>query len=461
MITPLSLSSRAPALIRPAIATLMLVAAGGLVRAGVGASLVPAVVILGAAVLAAAWSPPAGVGAVLLALPSMFDLEPMPRGSFSLLELAILVAASGTAVHLLLRVMREGWQPLREVRLPAEVLVPVAGLVVATVVALLSLADPAHRAESLREVRLVIVEPLIFLGTTLVVCRDRAARAWAAAMFVTAGTVVSGLAIWQVISGTGGVDAGAVTRATVSYPHPNNLAFFLERTLLFTGGALVLRPRSLPLWTLCAVQAMGVAATFSRGAVLGVVAGLALVLLILRMRRALLLLAGATAAVAAAALAVAPDRVGDVGGAGAEPTRFAIWRSSMRMIADHPMLGVGPDQFLYQYWRRYVEPMGWPERYTSHPHNLVLDAWLRLGVPGLAALVTLALGLVRLVRQRLPRLRHDAIALGAVGALFGGAMHGMVDNGFFLPDLAAMTWYFVTCVVTAEARACGTEDGEP
>ncbi|MER3437068.1 MAG: hypothetical protein C4346_05405, partial [Chloroflexota bacterium] len=47
------------------------------------------------------------------------------------------------------------------------------------------------------------------------------------------------------------------------------------------------------------------------------------------------------------------------------------------------------DQFLYQYRPRYIEPAGWAERYTSHPHNLVLDFWLRLGLGGLLTLVAM------------------------------------------------------------------------
>jgi O-antigen ligase len=153
------------------------------------------------------------------------------------------------------------------------------------------------------------------------------------------------------------------------------------------------------------------------------------------------------------AFIVAPDRLIDAGGSGSEPTRFTIWRASLRMAVDHPIFGVGPDQFLYQYWRRYVEPMGWPERYTSHPHNIVLDVWLRLGVAGLAAFVSLAAGLVWWVRRCLDGIRGDIWAMGAIAALIGGLGHGLVDNGFFLPDLATMTWFFVAVLITVHPQA--------
>src|SRR5690606_28194054 len=114
-----------------------------------------------------------------------------------------------------------------------------------------------------------------------------------------------------------------------------------------------------------------------------------------------------------------PDRLIDAGGSGAEPTRLTIWRAGWRMVLDHPIFGVGPDQFLYQYSRRYIEPMGWPERYTSHPHNLLLDVWLRLGVLGLAAMATLVAGLLWWVKRLFVPIRQDVWAMGAIAALVG------------------------------------------
>ena len=42
----------------------------------------------------------------------------------------------------------------------------------------------------------------------------------------------------------------------------------------------------------------------------------------------------------------------------------------------------GLDQFLYKYSIEYVNPQAWLERFISHPHNLVFDYWLRLGIIG-------------------------------------------------------------------------------
>lgn len=430
------------------VGTAVLAALGYLVADGQAANLLIGAAVIAAAVIAAAVSPAAGVASVVLAAPTMFDLYPLPRGSFSLLELAILVLTAGFGLRTLVDIVRGGWASLEEVFRPAHLVVPIGMLLVATFISLLTLADPGHRAESLREVRTVILEPILFLFVARLVLRDRAARDVLGWALVLGGAVIGGYAVAQIALDLGGVQAGSVTRATATYTHPNNLALFLERTLLVTVGVGIVRPRWWPAWLLAAVQFAGLALTFSRGALIALAAGIAVVLLLRRLWVWLLLLLAGGIGAFAAGVVLFPDRFADAGGAGAEPTRFTIWRASWRMIVDHPLFGVGPDQFLYQYSRRYIEPAGWPERYTSHPHNLVLDVWLRLGAIGLASLATLVVGLGWWTKRHVTAIRRDPWAMGALAALVGGAAHGMVDNGFFLPDLAALTWAFAVLLVT-------------
>lgn len=52
------------------------------------------------------------------------------------------------------------------------------------------------------------------------------------------------------------------------------------------------------------------------------------------------------------------------------------------MALDHPLLGVGPDNFLYAYRSGYLLPSAWQEPNLNHPHTLLLDWWTRLGIPG-------------------------------------------------------------------------------
>ena len=55
------------------------------------------------------------------------------------------------------------------------------------------------------------------------------------------------------------------------------------------------------------------------------------------------------------------------------------------MIRDHPLFGVGLDNFLYAYRGRYILDAAWQEPNLNHPHNIILDFATRLGLLGLLA----------------------------------------------------------------------------
>ena len=89
-------SERFPMLISIICSLLMLVI-GLLVWHEVGAELIAGVALVISAVALSAISPAAGLAAVMMALPTMHHLNPMPRGEFTLLELAILTSTAGIA----------------------------------------------------------------------------------------------------------------------------------------------------------------------------------------------------------------------------------------------------------------------------------------------------------------------------------------------------------------------------
>jgi O-antigen ligase len=131
--------------------------------------------------------------------------------------------------------------------------------------------------------------------------------------------------------------------------------------------------------------------------------------------------------------------------------RLQLWRSSWMMFREHPWLGVGLDNFLYQYRSRYILPAAWQEPNLSHPHNILLDYGSRLGLGGLAAGVWLqvafwstALPLRRLTDGSAERAGHvraaardrRALALGLMGSMVNFLAHGLVDASYFVIDLA-------------------------
>jgi putative inorganic carbon (HCO3(-)) transporter len=139
------------------------------------------------------------------------------------------------------------------------------------------------------------------------------------------------------------------------------------------------------------------------------------------------------------------------------------------MLRDHPLFGVGPDNFLYYYSNDsacapghiahyyYVQAGINFERCISHPHNMFLDFWLSTGVLGLLAwlwllaLVTV-LGLQALRRAQ-PVWRGPLLA--ALMGVLALVVHGEVDNSYFLPDLSAIFWLCAGVVALWRREAPG------
>ncbi len=411
----------------------------------IGVPLPVALLAIACAGVAAVIAPAAATAAALASVPLVLQPVSVGESRFSLLELAIVLGTIGLAAQVALEVVRSRsltvvsrlLRPLPTLALPIV-------LIAAATLSLFTVADPRHIGESLREYRLVILEPVAIIALARWTLRRGGERLLITA-FVAAAVVAALVGAVQVLTGYGTIEADAARRATGPYSHPNHLALYLERVGLLLGGmALVEAEKRRRLAPVLIAIGAGLASTVSRGGFLAAVAGGATIIWLARSKGAWRWLMVSTVVAVAAFGMLAEQRLLATGSDGSASTRELLWSASIRMIRDHPIFGVGLDQFLYQYRPRYVDPAGWAERYTSHPHNLVLDFWLRLGLAGLVVLAAMigALGWA-LARIRRQAVAAGGVAVGAAAALVGGVVHGLVDNSFFLPDLAVMTWFFV------------------
>lgn len=387
-----------------------------------------------------------------------------PVGRFPPAEVLLVGCAAGTALKLYLRGRLAGWWGTFAA--PACLLV-LAGAVSSVV------ADYPRLA--LRELRMLVIEPVLFYFIARTALRGPRDALGLAAVFLGGATAASLLALGQTISGTGLVSAEGVARATGLYPSPNNLALLLDRAvplalclaLYPVAGARVvgfrLSRRAMRLAAAGGLATAGAAlvATFSRGAWLAsaVAAGVAalpwLAALPRRSKRRLVIAAGVLAApvlLATAGLLWRFERFRSLlNPQGTGILRFHVWQASLDMARDFPLWGVGLDQFLYHY-PGYMRPEAWREPNLSHPHNLILDFWLRLGLLGLIGLGWIV---VRVVRRAWRAWTANGMSLssgdgdatvraalvpGAVAALVAAALHGLLDNSYFVVDLAYSFW---------------------
>lgn len=346
------------------------------------------------------------------------------------------------------------WGRLRQTGAPMPLRLPVLRGVDWLVVAYIALGCAAvtwsaYKGFAITELRTLFIEPVLFYLVFRTARPTERELRWLVLTLLAAGTVVSGISVLQYIRGDAIITAEDASRRLAGiYGSPNNLALFLGRCLPFAFAAiLVARDRRTRVFAVAVSLPMLVACVLTQsvgGLFIGLPAAIVAVLLLAYGRRAVpVLLVVAVALVAAFAVAASQSdrfaRALDFT-QGTNFYRVRVMQSAIQVIADRPITGLGLDQFLYAFRDTYIYPDAWPEPNLSHPHNVLLDFWVRLGLGGallvvafIAAGTRLSLRAVRATRD-IPFWRW--VALGLAGALVDTLAHGLLDNSVFVVDLA-------------------------
>lgn len=252
------------------------------------------------------------------------------------------------------------------------------------------------------------------------------------------------------------------------YGSPNNVALFLGRMIPILVAFMLLGSGRRRLAYSLALLPIGLAMilSFSKGALfLGLPASLLIILILWRRSRPgrlwpwLLgfILAGLIAFLIGLQIPQLAGRLNPQGATGF--FRMNLWQSSLNMFLDHPVIGVGLDNFLYEYRGRYILDAAWQEPNLSHPHNIVLDFASRLGLAGLLAGAWLFWSYLRLALGLPGRVNYPwrPIAVGIIGALVYTVAHGLVDHSFFLVDLAFSFFFMLGLAVWLDENQVAAE----
>jgi O-antigen ligase len=303
-----------------------------------------------------------------------------------------------------------------------------------------------------REFRMVVLDPALFYALVRFSNLTPGQVRRVVYALLASGVAVCAIGLWRFATGDV-IEADGVPRIYAVWGSPNNVALYLGR-LLPIALALALASREKRwLWAvLTSLFALVILLSFSRGGLfLGAPASALFVVIVLLSearvrRRTALAVVGSVAVLALVALALLIDTERGQSlfqpGTGTGFFRLAVWTSAVNMIRDHALFGVGLDNFLYEY-PRYILPEAWREPNLSHPHNLALDFWVRLGVGGV---ILAAAMLVLFFRRawavfRAPPSAHaspftHALALGLMGSMVNFIAHGLIDAAYFVVDLA-------------------------
>jgi O-antigen ligase len=405
-------------------------------------------------------------------VPLSFPVGDLPVPGLPMQVVQVVTVAAVTVVAL--RWLRRG-RPVA----PASPVLLGAGL--AVLVALLATVTATDPATALR----IDVGHLLGLGLAVAVtvaCRDLRSLGLVALATCAAGGIVGATGLGSA-SELRAEYGGALVenRADGVFGQPNELGGFAA-AMLVLSLALLLAGRDrhpaarLVVALATAGSAAALALSLSRGAWIGAVLGIGVLLVLLPVpgRRRLLVtlaavvLAGATAPLVAPdqpAVSVVADRMGALATGERNPydERPEIWREAVRQLDGSPALGVGPGG----YPERAAERPTLREAAPLHAHSLVLTVGAELGLLGLAGLLgVVAAGVATVLRsRRTAGRRHgdgagEEILAGAAAALTALLGQGLVDYPLGNPVLGTLLWLLVGMLAAAATRVAAAASGQ-
>lgn len=379
----------------------------------------------------ALWRPVVGLGLVAAALPVYlirFTVFGIPT---TLLELAIYALVLGTAIHLAvqgqLRLrLNQAWERLAPYRWPLLAILLTASLATRFSVDLRASLG-AFKAWYL-DAALVLL---------LVVLWRYSVRPWLAGGLALGSSVLSAFGLWEFATARAALVDG---RLNSVYESANYHALLTVPIIVLLIG-LAIQWRAWRPWfgLAIALNLLALFLTFSYGGYLGLAAGLIALVLGLSSRRSKRLLAVAWLVVVVVFFASQPgtekfQRLDDLTSRSSASVRLQIWRTTARMITEHPWLGVGPGAYELVY-RQTVPRVVFPplEWLVALPHNFVLAVLSQTGSLGLTAVLWLLIAFFRQCRRR-----GDPLGLTLTAVMVSLLVHGLVDTPYFKNDLAVL-----------------------
>jgi O-antigen ligase len=117
--------------------------------------------------------------------------------------------------------------------------------------------------------------------------------------------------------------------------------------------------------------------------------------------------------------------------------RIGYMKAGLRLIPQHPLLGVGMDAHK-QHWHEW----GFPGEYITHTHSTPIQLAMERGLPALGCYVWLMMALGWWL-WRSYKDANNALALGALAALLGFSISSLVNYNFGDSEVVLLLLFLV------------------
>ena len=130
---------------------------------------------------------------------------------------------------------------------------------------------------------------------------------------------------------------------------------------------------------------------------------------------------------------------------GGNADRIILWKETLVMIKDKPLLGHGVNSFMSN-WSKYGVGKTWGHPY--YPHNCYLHMAAETGLIGLGMFIWIIIMLFKSTIKFLKKIKvkseedrfYQAVGLGLLGGVTACLIHSFVDNNLYVVLLATFFW---------------------
>lgn len=288
-----------------------------------------------------------------------------------------------------------------------------------------------------------MIDPLIFGWVLWKIGKSPADKALLLKAAIISGTMVAAAGLAQMLWWRGTVENGRLS----SWFHPvaNYAAMFIAPLLVANIGWLIYGARKWWYFVTAGVMVIALLLTMSYGGYLSLGVGLVVLWFYYpRGKTKNLMLWSAVVAVVLfmgglsrtnnfAQHFTNPDRT-------SAAVRDQIWHATWEIIKQHPIVGVGPNNFEREYRlvlpKLYHPPLEWK---VAKAHNLVLNLWAETGALGLIMFIAIVSGLtINLWRSSRNQSENRPSLIIGLAVLLALVVHGLVDTPYFKNDLALL-----------------------
>lgn len=268
-------------------------------------------------------------------------------------------------------------------------------------------------------------------------------------------------ALWQMYSGRDFIHGNIIQQAiglprpTASFPNPNVMGVYLSALVPLIIGLALFYYKGIKKFIfglICAVGAIGIATTLSRGTGLGLYLS---TLFLSFMKKSKIIIAVLLAVILIFPF-VMPGKIKqwakDVNYNFivfmCNPDRVYIYKTSINMIKAHPFLGVGVNTFSKNYGKYKIGPeeKGWESGETKYAHNNFLHLGGETGLLGLAAFLWFLFIIFKqgfLLFRKLSDEYLKAVAVSLLACFIGFLVNGLTETSLYYPRVVMIFWYLI------------------